>query len=171
MRKLGMAAVGSVLALGLTACGGNDKSAEKNVTNTTVTTNSAAGTMGAPGDTGMAGGVGSAGGAGAATGSAWPEGARIVEEKGVTYRVDSTGARVRLEPNTSRVVVEKGVRYRVDPGGTRVRIDDRGAAVRVGDSVIKGNAPNGRSDVETPGEAVTDAGEDAVEAIGDAIPD
>lgn len=169
MRKLGMAAFGSVLALGLTACGGNDKAAEKNITNTTVTTNSTD-TAAMPAD-GMAGGVGSAGGAGAAAASAWPEGTRIVEEKGVTYRVDPAGTRVRLEPNTSRIVVEKGVRYRVDPGGTRVRIDDRGAAVRVGDSVIKGNAPNGRSDVETPGEAATDVAEDAVEAVGDAIPD
>jgi hypothetical protein len=78
---------------------------------------------------------------------------------------------VRLGASDSRIVVEKGTRYRVDPGGTRVRIDDSGAVVRVGESTIKGNAPNGRSDVETPGEAATDVAEDAVEAIGDAVPD
>jgi hypothetical protein len=124
-----------------------------------------------PGDTA---GTGSAGGnmAGATTaGSDWSEGSRIVEEGGVTYRVDASGARVRLGASDSRIVVEKGTRYRVDPGGTRVRIDDSGAVVRVGESTIKGNAPNGRSDVETPGEAATDVAEDAVEAIGDAVPD
>ena len=72
----------------------------------------------------------------------------------------------------SRTRIEAdGVRYRVDPGGTRVRIDQRGDAIRIGDSTITGNAPNGRSDVETPGEAATDAVEDTAEAIGDVVPD
>ena len=63
--------------------------------------------------------------------SGWPEGARIIEEGGVTYRIDPGGARIRLGPSDSVIVVEDGVRYRVDPGGTRVRIDDEGLAVRV----------------------------------------
>jgi hypothetical protein len=92
-----------------------------------------------------------------------------VEEGGVTYRVDPAGARVRLESSDSRIVTEKGVRYRVDRGGTRVRIDQQGAAVRVGDSTITGNAPNGRSDRETPGEAASDAVEDAAEAVSDVV--
>jgi len=165
MRGLGMTAFCSVLAFGLAACGKSDKA----VTNTTVTTNQA-GTGAAPGDMGAAGGAGATT-AGANSGSAWTEGSRIVVEDGVTYRIDRAGARVRLEPGDSRIVVEKGVRYRVDPGGTRVRIDDRGAAVRIGDSTITGNAPNGRSDRETPGEAATDVAEDAAEAVGDLVPD
>ena len=150
-------------ALALAACGGNKAANNSAANNASGTTTNAAETT----NTAATG----AGAGGATAASDWPEGSRIVEEGGVTYRVDAAGARVRLEPNSSRIVVDNGVRYRVDPGGARVRIDQRGTAVRIGDSTIKGNAPNGRSDVETPGEAVTDAGEDAVEAIGDAIPD
>ncbi len=58
-------------------------------------------------------------------------GARIVEEGGVTYRIDADGTRVRLGPNDSRILVEDGVRYRVDPDGARVRIDDEGATISV----------------------------------------
>ena len=157
MRGLALTACG-VLAFGLTACGDAD---EKDA-NSTAMTNGAE-TEAASADNGTSGA--------AATASAWPEGSRIVEEGGVTYRVERTGTRVRLGPNDSRIVVAEGVRYRVDPDGTRVRIDTSGSAVRIGDSVITGNAPNGRSDVETPGETVTDAAEDTVEAIGDAVPD
>lgn len=159
MRGLALAALCSPLALGLAACGDSRDEA-----NSSAATNEV-GNSTASGETGNA----SAGGT--ATASAWPEGARIVEENGVTYRVDSSGTRVQLGPNDSRIVVTDGVRYRVDPGGARVRIDTRGDAIRIGDSTITGNAPNGRSDVETPGEAVTDAAEDTVEAIGDAVPD
>ena len=159
MRGLALTALCSALALGLAACGDSRDEA-----NSTAETNEA-GNMAASGE-----GSGTAGAAGA-TASAWPEGARIVEENGVTYRVESSGTRVQLGPNDSRIVVTDGVRYRVDPDGTRVRIDTRGTAVRIGDSVITGNAPNGRSDVETPGETVSDAAEDTVEAVGDAVPD
>ena len=162
MRALALAAVSSVLAFGLAACGDRDGDAANN----TAATN----TAGTEATSGNSAGAAGAGGAGAATASSWPEGARIVEENGVTYRVDSSGTRVQLGPNESRIVTEGGVRYRVDPGGVRVRIDDRGA-VRIGDSVIRGNAPNGRSDVETPGETASDAVEDAAEAVGDAVPD
>lgn len=60
------------------------------------------------------------------TASSFPKGSAIVEENGVTYRVDADGTRVRLGENDSRIVVENGVRYRVDPGGARVKIDDKG---------------------------------------------
>jgi hypothetical protein len=73
--------------------------------------------------------------------SGWPEGARIVEEGGVTYRIDPGGARIRLGPSDSVIVVEDGVRYRVDPGGTRVRIDDQGAVVSVGPNGVEANVP------------------------------
>lgn len=72
-----------------------------------------------------------AGGAGYNAATGWPEGARIVEQDGVFYRVDTGGTRIRLEPGDATIVVENGVRYRVDPGGTRVRIDEEGLAVRV----------------------------------------
>ena len=72
-----------------------------------------------------------AGGAGYNAASSWPEGARIVQEGDVYYRVEPSGTRVRLEPGDATILVENGIRYRVDPGGTRVRIDDEGLAVRV----------------------------------------
>ena len=56
----------------------------------------------------------------------WPSGTRIVEEGGVTYRVDPAGTRVAIDDNSWRIVTEKDVRYRVAPEGTRVRIDDEG---------------------------------------------
>lgn len=65
------------------------------------------------------------------TAAAWPEGARIVVEDDVTYRVMPSGERIVLGPADSRIVVEDGVRYRVDPGGTRVRIDEEGAVFEV----------------------------------------
>lgn len=64
-----------------------------------------------------------------AGGGTWPAGTRIVEEDGVTWRVDPDGTRVRLDQGGARIVVENGVRYRVDPGGARFRIDERGIAV------------------------------------------
>ena len=160
MRGVGLTALCGVLAVGVAACGDAD---DNRAADSNVAVNGSG--------TDMASGNSGAGAAEANSASAWPQGSRIVEEKGVTYRVDSSGTRVQLGPNDSRIVVTEGVRYRVDPGGTRVRIDRDGTALRIGDSTIRGNAPNGRSDVETPGEAVTDAGEDAVEAVGDAIPD
>ncbi len=78
-----------------------------------------------------------------ATAGSWPEGARIVEEGGVLYRIDPSGARVRLEPGDSRIVIEDGVRYRVDPGGTRVRIDETGAVVSVGPDGVETTVPVG----------------------------
>lgn len=69
-------------------------------------------------------------------------GTRIVEEGGVTFRIDPDGTRVRLGPSDPRILVEDGVRYRVDPGGTRVRIDGQGAEIRVpvtGDLAVEVN--------------------------------
>ena len=78
----------------------------------------------------------------AAAGS-WPEGARIVVEDGVTYRIDPGGARVALGPSDARIEVIDGVRYRVDPGGTRIRIDDQGVAVRVDGDGVDATVPVG----------------------------
>jgi len=63
--------------------------------------------------------------------ASFPAGARIVEEKGVTYRIDADGTRVQLGSTDSRIVVDSGVRYRVDPDGTRVRIDPQGTVIDV----------------------------------------
>ena len=159
MQKLTLTLI-SASALALAACGG-----------TKAGNTAAANASGNMATNGMASApapmTGNA--AGAAVAAGWPADSRIVSENGVTYRVDAGGARVRLGANDSRIVTEGGVRYRVDPDGSRVRISTEG--LRIGDSVIRGNAPNGRSDVETPGETATDAGEDAVEAVGDVIPD
>ena len=51
----------------------------------------------------------------------WPTGTRIVEEAGVTYRVNPDGARIAIEDDSWRIVTEDGVRYRVDPTGARRR--------------------------------------------------
>jgi hypothetical protein len=56
----------------------------------------------------------------------WPAGTRIVEESGVTYRVNPDTTRVAIEDGSNRVVVDNGIRYRVDRSGTRHRIDDDG---------------------------------------------
>ena len=58
--------------------------------------------------------------------SDWPSGTRIVEEGGVTYRVDPAGTRVAIDDNSWRIVTDNGTRYRVDPAGARIRIDDEG---------------------------------------------
>ena len=78
----------------------------------------------------------SANGAAPAAGSqtatvVFPRGARIIEESGVTYRIEADGTRVRLGENDSRIVVDNGVRYRVDPDGSRIRIDPQGATIDV----------------------------------------
>jgi hypothetical protein len=156
LKKLTLAVLAGA-AVSIAACGGNKGNNTAGNGSTSVN-GSAAASEATSGDSGGSG-------AGASAASAWPKGTRIVEEGGVTYRIAPDGARVRMEAADGRVVVENGVRYHVTADGARVRLDERG--VRIGDSVIKGNAPNGGSDVETPGEAATDALEDAVEAVGD----
>ena len=64
-----------------------------------------------------------------ATASVAPKGSRVVDEDGVTWRIDPDGNRVRLEG--VRIVTEDGVRYRVDPDGTRVRIDPEGIDIDI----------------------------------------
>jgi hypothetical protein len=79
--------------------------------------------------------------------STWPEGARIIEEDGVFYRVDTTGTRIRLEPGDSTILVEDGVRFRVDPDGTRVRIDEQGAVISVGPDGVDATVNTGDTGV------------------------
>src|SRR5688500_12271660 len=79
--------------------------------------------------------------------AAFPKGARIVEEDGVTWRIDADGTRVRLTDMDSRIVVENGVRFRVDPDGNRVRIDDTGIEVDLPD-VDVGVNEKGNLDVD-----------------------
>jgi hypothetical protein len=56
----------------------------------------------------------------------WPAGTRIVEEDGVTYRVNADGTRVELTSGDWRIVTEGEERYRVSSDGTRIRIDEDG---------------------------------------------
>ena len=96
--------------------------------------------------------AGEAEGAGNATATtsasaAFPKGARIVEENGVTYRINPDGTRVALGATDSRIVVENGTRYRVDPDGTRVRIDERGLNIDLPD-VDVGINEKGHPDID-----------------------
>lgn len=118
MKKLALTTFITASALGLAACG--DTGVEN--------ANEAADAADNVAADGTADGAGAADANGAA--GAWT-GARIVEENGVTFRVDPDGTRVALGPNDSRIVVEDNVRYRVDPDGTRVRIGDDGLQVDV----------------------------------------
>lgn len=115
MNKLLLSAAASATCLVLAACGGADNAAD---TNAAAEANGAEATVDPATTT-------------AADGAAFPQGARIVEEDGVTYRIDPDGTRVQLGPDESRIVIEDGNRFRVDPDGTRVRIDPEGVAVDV----------------------------------------
>ena len=108
MKKLILTAALGTTALLLSACGDND--ADTAETDTTVV------------ETGTA----EPAPATAAADPNWPAGTRIVEEDGVTYRVNPDDTRVEIEDGAYRVVVADGVRYRVDAAGTRHRIDDEG---------------------------------------------
>lgn len=117
MKKLALTAALGATCLALTACG--DRDAASNEANDSVLA-----TEGADGNLDAAA-------SGTGTSAAFPKGARIVEENGVTYRIDANGTRVALTDTDSRIVVEGGNRYRVDPDGTRVRIGDDGVAIDV----------------------------------------
>lgn len=115
-------------------------------------------------DTAAADAAAAAAATGGATASAdWPTGTRIVEEEGVTYRVNADGTRVELGDDDWRIVTEGDVRYRVDPNGTRIRIDDDGLDLD-GDGddpdgidvdVTSGEDGNLDVDVSTDGEDAT----------------
>lgn len=121
MTRLALAAGGMALTLALGGCYDRDDAHYAD--------NAAYNAAGADYDAGNAAGYADAG-------AGWPEGARIVVEEGVTYRIDPGGVRVRLGEADSRIEVIDGVRYRIDPGGTRVRIDDEGAVIDVGPAVV-----------------------------------
>ena len=152
MKKLLItSALGSAVLL-LSACGDNDA-------DTVADDTAAADTMAA--DTADTA---------ATTASAdWPSGTRIVEENGVTYRVDSAGARTAIEDNSWRIVSEGDTRYRVDPNGTRVEIDDEGMDVEgaasgpdvPGVDVDVGRNTQGNLDVDVSTDG-TDASDDQV---------
>lgn len=117
MKKLALTTFAAAAALSLAACGDGEVEANNTAAEDNAVTDTSADSAG-----------GAAGAAG--TNSAW-KGARIVEENGVTYRVNADGTRVALGANESRIVVEDNIRYRVDPDGTRVRIGDDGLEVDV----------------------------------------
>ena len=74
-----------------------------------------------------------------------PKGARIVEENGVTYRIGA---------DNPKIVVEKGVRYRVDSSGTRVKINDQGLDIDLPDltpDVDIGTNEKGNPDIDVKG--------------------
>ena len=118
MKYLALTAALGATCLGLAACSDNTR----NTADTAATEGNG---------TATAGSDGTGNGTATAGASAFPKGARIVEEGGVTYRVDPDGTRVRLTDTDSRIVVEGGNRFRVDPDGTRVRIDPEGVALDV----------------------------------------
>jgi hypothetical protein len=117
MKKLALTAALGATCLALAACG--DRDAASNEANDSALT-----TEGVDGNE-------TAAAAGTGAGTAFPKGARIVEEKGVTYRVNADGTRVALTATDSRIVIEGDKRFRIDPDGTRVRIDDDGGAIDI----------------------------------------
>ena len=115
MKRLCLVAA-AALPLGIVACSdGRDSAANQSIE---------ASTNAAP-----------AGGETTTASVAFPRGARIVEEDGVTFRIDPDGTRIRLGDADSRILVEDNVRFRVDPDGTRVRIDPEGAEIAIDDNV------------------------------------
>jgi hypothetical protein len=113
MKKLALIAALGATCLAVGAC--RDRDAASNEANDSAVT-----TEGADGNA-----------TATTSGTAFPKGARIVEEKGVTYRIDADGTRVALTDTDSRIVIEGDKRFRVDPDGTRVRIDDDGGAIDI----------------------------------------
>jgi hypothetical protein len=124
MKKLALTAGIGAACLGLAACGDN---ASRNG----ASANGAGGT-----ETIVPDGEGNGAAATARADPDWPRGTRIVEENGVTYRVNADGSRVRLE--NVRIATENNVRYRVRDDGTRVRIDERGLDIDLDGPSIPG---------------------------------
>ena len=123
MKRFVLIAALGVASFGLAGCGDRE-TADSNGAGNVIGAEGGAGTVteGSPVTT-------------SATGTAFPKGARIIEEGGVTYRVDADGTRVRLGDNESRIVLENGTRFRVDPDGSRVRISEQGLEVDLDDDV------------------------------------
>lgn len=113
------AALGTA-CLAVAACGGAETETNMADTNTAAAVNDTGGMENLDANASASGGT-----------STFASGSRIVEENGVTYRVDRDGTRVRLGENDSRIVVDNGTRYRVDPDGTRVRIGPDGASIDI----------------------------------------
>jgi hypothetical protein len=110
-------------------------------------------------ETGAGAEVADANGTTASAGGAFPKGARIVEEKGVTYRVNADGTRVALTASDSRIVVEGDKKFRVDPDGTRVRIDDDGGAIDIDlPDVDVGINDKGNPDIDVKDKSDGDSG-------------
>jgi len=124
MKRLVLTAALGAACFGLAACG--ERRDDNMAANDMSEMNSATSMGEGEGGTGADDNMTASGSGSNMTASAFPRGARIVEEGGVTYRIDANGTRVRLTDADSRILVENGVRYRVDPGGTRVKINDRG---------------------------------------------
>ena len=148
MKKTALTIAIAAASLGLAACGERDGNNSAEDMNAAGEATENAGTGESGNEAGGAGSGNASSGGSAAAGS-WPQGARIVEENGVTYRVDPSGTRVRLGDNESRVVVENGVRYRVDPGGARVRIDERGIGIDVDPPRVDVDGPEVNVQVNT----------------------
>jgi hypothetical protein len=150
MNKLALAAALGSASLALAACGDRGADADN-----AAAANEAAAATGAADN--MAAGA-------SAGASAWAKDSRIVEENGVTYRVDADGTRVALGPNDSRIVVENKVRYRVDPDGRRVKIDDKGIDLPdidlpdVTPDVDIGTNEKGNPDIDVKGDKDGDKG-------------
>jgi predicted small lipoprotein YifL len=147
MKKLVLTAALGASCLALAACG--DKG-----TATADSNNSAAATAGTEGAAGAEGNTTTSTTTTTTASTTWPKGARIVEENGVTYRVDADGTRVALGANDSKIVVDKGVRYRVDSSGTRVKINDQGLDIDLPDltpDVDVGTNEKGHLDVDVKG--------------------
>jgi hypothetical protein len=145
MKKLILTAAIAPVALLLSACGDSDGDTEADDT-AVVETDTA-----------------DAGAATAAADPNWPAGTRIVEEDGVTYRVNADDTRVAIEDGSYRIVVEDGVRYRVDASGTRHRIDDDGLDIDLpaveGVDVDLGTNQSGNLDLDVSTDG-TDASND-----------
>lgn len=133
MKTIGLITVVAA-CLGLGACSDGKTDADATATDTAM--GSGETTMTAPVDAGATATT-------ASTSASWPKDARIVEEDGVTYRIDADGTRIKLGDTDARIVVDNGVRYRVDPGGARIRLDERGLGVDV-------DPPSVRATADTP---------------------
>jgi hypothetical protein len=146
MKTLLLTAALGASCLALAGCGDRG-------TATADSNNSAAATAGTEGAAGAEGNT-TTSTTTTTTASTWPKGARIVEENGVTYRVDADGTRVALGPTDSKIVVDNGVRYRVDSSGTRVKINDKGIDIDLPDltpDVDVGTNEKGHVDIDVKG--------------------